>query len=170
MALKPLFRDYAWGISKGDFRVGILRPRDLSVLQVSCVGKLCLPPGGRYLGCRTCHDLTYESCHMNDKRVSWFMRNEVAVMAMLEFSAIVEVGPKYCRIVRDGRASGSPNCADCYHGGRYLLRIIRLGRICTLEVTRGAMWWKGKLKGPPNLGEKRKDVRSSNPKGSGWTI
>jgi hypothetical protein len=24
--------------------------------------KLYLPPGGRYFGCRTCHDLTYRSC------------------------------------------------------------------------------------------------------------
>lgn len=32
---------------------------------VSCqkrVGKLYLPPGGRYYGCRHCYDLTYESC------------------------------------------------------------------------------------------------------------
>ena len=26
------------------------------------VGKLYLPPGGRYFGCRQCHDLTYTSC------------------------------------------------------------------------------------------------------------
>ncbi len=25
-------------------------------------GKLYLPPGGRYFGCRTCYDLTYQSC------------------------------------------------------------------------------------------------------------
>jgi len=26
------------------------------------VGKLCLPPGARYFGCRKCYNLTYESC------------------------------------------------------------------------------------------------------------
>jgi len=37
------------------------------------VGKLYLPPGGRYFGCRHCHDLTYRSCqdsHQNDKLFS----------------------------------------------------------------------------------------------------
>ena len=31
------------------------------------VGKLYLPPGGRYLGCRHCHDLTYASCQESHK-------------------------------------------------------------------------------------------------------
>jgi hypothetical protein len=26
------------------------------------IGKLYLPPGARYFGCRICHDLTYQSC------------------------------------------------------------------------------------------------------------
>jgi len=33
------------------------------------VGKLYLPPGGRYFGCRHCYDLTYESAQSHDKRV-----------------------------------------------------------------------------------------------------
>ena len=38
----------------------------LIVDGVACnrrVGKLYLPPGARYFGCRTCHRLTYRSCH-----------------------------------------------------------------------------------------------------------
>jgi hypothetical protein len=31
------------------------------------VGKLYLPPGGRYYGCRHCHDLTYTSCQESHK-------------------------------------------------------------------------------------------------------
>ena len=31
------------------------------------VGKLYLPPGGRYFGCRTCHRLTYQSCQESRK-------------------------------------------------------------------------------------------------------
>jgi hypothetical protein len=31
------------------------------------VGKLYLPPAGRYFGCRRCHDLTYRSCQQNHK-------------------------------------------------------------------------------------------------------
>ena len=31
------------------------------------VGKLYLPPGGRYFGCRHCHDLTYTSCQESHK-------------------------------------------------------------------------------------------------------
>jgi hypothetical protein len=29
------------------------------------VGKLYLPPGARYFGCRHCHDLTYTSCQIS---------------------------------------------------------------------------------------------------------
>jgi hypothetical protein len=32
------------------------------------VGKLYLPPGGRYFGCRHCYDLTYRSCQQSHKR------------------------------------------------------------------------------------------------------
>jgi hypothetical protein len=31
------------------------------------VGKLYLPPGGKYFGCRHCYDLTYESCRESHK-------------------------------------------------------------------------------------------------------
>ena len=31
------------------------------------VGKLYLPPGGRYYGCRYCHELTYTSCQESHK-------------------------------------------------------------------------------------------------------
>jgi len=31
------------------------------------VGKLYLPPGGLYFGCRHCYDLTYTSCHESHK-------------------------------------------------------------------------------------------------------
>jgi hypothetical protein len=31
------------------------------------VGKLYLPPGGRYFGCRHCHELTYTSCQESHK-------------------------------------------------------------------------------------------------------
>jgi hypothetical protein len=31
------------------------------------VGKLYLPPGGRYYGCRHCHRLTYRSCQESRK-------------------------------------------------------------------------------------------------------
>jgi hypothetical protein len=37
----------------------------LIVRGIACnrrAGKLYLPPGARYFGCRKCHDLTYESC------------------------------------------------------------------------------------------------------------
>ncbi len=40
------------------------------------VMKLHLPPGGRYFGCRGCHDLSYRSCQESDKRVSRLRRME----------------------------------------------------------------------------------------------
>ena len=36
------------------------------------VGKLYLPPGGRYYGCRACYDLTYTSCQESHKYDSLF--------------------------------------------------------------------------------------------------
>ena len=38
------------------------------------VRKLYLPPGARYFGCRTCHNLTYKSAQEHDKRVHGFLR------------------------------------------------------------------------------------------------
>src|SRR5262249_40379452 len=37
----------------------------LTVRGIACnrrAGKLYLPPGAKYFGCRKCHDLTYRSC------------------------------------------------------------------------------------------------------------
>jgi hypothetical protein len=39
------------------------------------VGKLYLPPGGRYFGCRRCYRLTYTSCQAHDKRVDALLRD-----------------------------------------------------------------------------------------------
>jgi hypothetical protein len=65
-----------------DYRVGLsaTRPRfgglrwwfvcPLAVDGVACgrrVGKLYLPPHGRYFGCRHCHRLTYTSCRESRK-------------------------------------------------------------------------------------------------------
>jgi hypothetical protein len=48
------------------------------------VGKLYLPPGGGYFGCRHCHDLTYESAQEHDKRVDALRRNPDALFAILD--------------------------------------------------------------------------------------
>jgi hypothetical protein len=48
------------------------------------VRKLYLPPGGRHFGCRHCYSLTYESCQTSDKRLSWFRRNEEAMLMLDE--------------------------------------------------------------------------------------
>jgi hypothetical protein len=47
------------------------------------VGKLYLPPGGRYFGCRHCYDLTYTSCQEHDKRVDALRRNPELLAAIL---------------------------------------------------------------------------------------
>ena len=36
------------------------------------VGKLYIPPAGKYFGCRECYDLTYESCQKSHKYVRIF--------------------------------------------------------------------------------------------------
>ncbi len=38
------------------------------------VGKLYLPPGARYFGCRICYDLTYESCQEHNGRIDALRR------------------------------------------------------------------------------------------------
>jgi hypothetical protein len=48
------------------------------------VGKLYLPKGGRYYGCRDCCRLTYTSCQEHDKRVDVFLRNREALDAILD--------------------------------------------------------------------------------------
>jgi hypothetical protein len=85
-----------------DYRVGLeaTRPRfgglrwwflcPLVVRGVPCgrrVGKLYLPPGGRYFGCRHCHDLTYRSAQEHDKRVDLFRRNPAALQAVMNGDA-----------------------------------------------------------------------------------
>jgi hypothetical protein len=47
------------------------------------VGKLYLPPGGRYYGCRHCYQLTYRSAQKHDKRVDALRRNPAALMALM---------------------------------------------------------------------------------------
>ncbi len=38
------------------------------------VKKLYLPPGGRYFGCRRCHDVTYESAQTHGTRMEAYLR------------------------------------------------------------------------------------------------
>jgi len=40
------------------------------------VGKLYLPPGAKYFGCRLCHDLTYESSQKAHQWERWLGRQE----------------------------------------------------------------------------------------------
>jgi hypothetical protein len=48
------------------------------------VRKLYLPSGGRYFGCRTCYNLTYESVRTHDDRVGKLCRNPEALLKALE--------------------------------------------------------------------------------------
>jgi hypothetical protein len=48
------------------------------------VGKLYLPPGRRYFGCRCCHNLTYRSAQQHDKRVDALRGNPTALEALLD--------------------------------------------------------------------------------------
>jgi hypothetical protein len=48
------------------------------------VGKLYLPPAGKYFGCRHCYDLTYQSCQESDKRLTFFWKNPAALKAAIE--------------------------------------------------------------------------------------
>lgn len=59
----------------------------LSVDGIACgrrVQKLYLPPGERYFGCRSCHDLTYRSAQEHDRRVDELLKNPRALKAALE--------------------------------------------------------------------------------------
>ena len=47
------------------------------------VGKLYLPPGGKYFGCRHCYHLTYRSAQEHDKRVDDLRRNPAVIDAMM---------------------------------------------------------------------------------------
>jgi hypothetical protein len=48
------------------------------------VGKLYLPPRGRYFGCRHCHRLTYRSAQEHDPRVSRLRRNPELLLALMD--------------------------------------------------------------------------------------
>jgi hypothetical protein len=48
------------------------------------VRKIYLPPGGRYFGCRTCYNLTYESVRTHDDRIGKLFRNPEALLKALE--------------------------------------------------------------------------------------
>jgi hypothetical protein len=48
------------------------------------VGKLYLPPGGLYFGCRHCYDLSYRSVQEHDKCVAFYRNNPDVLLAALE--------------------------------------------------------------------------------------
>jgi len=48
------------------------------------VGKLYLPPGGKYFGCRHCYNLTYKSCQESDKRINYYWKNPAAMKAAMK--------------------------------------------------------------------------------------
>ncbi len=54
-------------------------------------GKLYLPPGGRYYGCRQCYRLTYESAQEHDPRVSRLASDPMALYAAVS-GAIDDAG------------------------------------------------------------------------------
>lgn len=45
-----------------------------------------LRPGGRYFGCRHCHDLTYHSAQTHNKRVDALRRNPELLAAIVDSS------------------------------------------------------------------------------------
>ena len=67
----------------------------LTVDGVACtrrVGKLYLPPGARYYGCRRCHRLTYRSSQEHDRRVDALRRDPGALRALLQNLETASVG------------------------------------------------------------------------------
>jgi hypothetical protein len=48
------------------------------------VGKLYLPPGGKYFGFRHCYNLTYKSCQESDKRINFYGKNPAAMKAAMD--------------------------------------------------------------------------------------
>jgi len=59
----------------------------LVVNGMSCrrrVGKLYLPPNGKYFGCRLCYNLTYRSCQEHDSRVDALARNPELLLSLLK--------------------------------------------------------------------------------------
>jgi hypothetical protein len=71
------------------------------------VGKLYLPPGGKYFGCRHCYNLTYESSQQSDKRISFYLNNPAALKAAME---------------------GNPLSTDAFLAIRAYLRLMRRNR------------------------------------------
>ena len=62
------------------------------------VGKLYLPPGGRYFGCRHCYDLTYTSCQesrKDDALARLLARNSgLSFAEMLQGLKLLRKGPR----------------------------------------------------------------------------
>jgi len=59
----------------------------LSVNGEECgrrVGKLYLPPGSKYFGCRHCHNLTYRSQKEHDKRIDALIGNPWGINRLLK--------------------------------------------------------------------------------------
>ncbi len=54
-------------------------------------GKLYLPPGGRYYGCRQCYELTYASAQEHDPRVSRLVNDPLALYSLMR-GAIDDAG------------------------------------------------------------------------------
>ncbi len=48
------------------------------------IGKLYMPPGAKYFGCRNCHDLTYRCQQEHDKRLDAAMKNPEILLKALE--------------------------------------------------------------------------------------
>jgi hypothetical protein len=82
--------DYRVGLTTTRPRFGGLRWWIICPLVVNgrpCqrrIGKLYLPPGGCYYGCRHCYDLTYTSCQQHDKRVDWLRKTPEALRLLAE--------------------------------------------------------------------------------------
>src|SRR5262249_13469992 len=87
--IPPILFDYRVGLTTTRPRFGGLRWWFICPLVVNgypCgrrVGKLYLPPGGRYSGCRHCCDLTYASCQQHDKRVDRLRKDPEALRRLL---------------------------------------------------------------------------------------
>jgi len=47
-------------------------------------GKLYLPPGGKYFGCRQCYNLTYSSQKDHDKTADFYRKNPAVLLHRLE--------------------------------------------------------------------------------------
>jgi hypothetical protein len=66
------------------------------------VRKLYLPSGGKYFGCRTCYDLTYDSVRTHDNRIGHLIRNPTALLKAVKSrnQATSFLGLKACFKVR----------------------------------------------------------------------